>query len=85
VNGTTTSHTQAGEVKMIDRLILTEQQLSQRREAELERRLELARLLKEGKPASLHPSTRLLWWVVEGLIALGREPQRRSARQQPTL
>jgi hypothetical protein len=70
---------------MIDQLILAKQQLSRPRGAELERRLELARLLKEGKPADLRPSTRLLWWVVEGLIALGRELQRRSAREQPAL
>jgi hypothetical protein len=70
---------------MIDRLIFAEQQLPRRREAELERRLELARLLREGRPAGLYPSTRFLSWVVVGLTALGREPQRRSAREQPAL
>ena len=70
---------------MIDALFLTEQQLTRRREAELERRLELARLLKEGRPERLNPHARLISGLADALITLGRELQRRSARQQPAV
>ena len=70
---------------MGDRWYVSEWLLAERRAIELERRLELLRLLKEGRPDRPNVRRRLLCSVADALIALGQALQRQSGQEQPVL
>jgi hypothetical protein len=70
---------------MGDRWYVSEWLLAERRAVELEHRLELVRLLKEGRPDRLTMRMRLPCSIAGALIGLGQAPQRQSSREQPAL
>jgi hypothetical protein len=70
---------------MIDRLIVSEVDLSAPRPAELNRRLELARLLKEARPNRAYLDARFLCCIADVLMALWQQLQPGRAKEHPAM